>query len=189
MIFHAFAAEPPTVVVLPFVLRLETGPLRHRRWSPTCRPTLGPWPHFAHFELTLSRRFRYRGRQRSYLSASCPIPKQFTAGFFSFAKASFTLAGGGGSGPASPAPAAPVPTSRSIRALRLANPVAGQGRWVTVSIGAATAVATAGGTVQMPEGLLQSADSALYKAKAAGRNNIKTALLMAPAKGAARVAA
>ena len=44
--------------------------------------------------MTLSRRYSYRGRARSYLSASCPIPPRFTAGFFSFAKASFTLAGG-----------------------------------------------------------------------------------------------
>ena len=45
--------------------------------------------------MTLSRRYAYRGQRRSYLSASCPIPPRFTAGFFSFAKASFTLAGGG----------------------------------------------------------------------------------------------
>jgi hypothetical protein len=93
VIFHAFAAEPPTVVVLPFLLRLETGRVRTRLVA-DLPPELGPWPHFAHFEVKLFRRFRFGGRERSYLSASCPIPKQFTAGFFSFAKASFTLAGG-----------------------------------------------------------------------------------------------
>jgi hypothetical protein len=93
VIFHGFAANPPTVVVLPFLLRLETGRVRTRLVA-DLPPELGPWPHFAHFEVRLFRRFDYRGRERSYLSASCPIPKQFTAGFFSFAKASFTLAGG-----------------------------------------------------------------------------------------------
>jgi hypothetical protein len=93
VIFHGFAANPPTVVVLPFFLRLETGRLRTRLVA-DLPPELGPWPHFAHFEVRLFRRFAYRGRERSYLSASCPIPKQLTAGFFSFAKASFTLAGG-----------------------------------------------------------------------------------------------
>jgi hypothetical protein len=93
VIFHGFAANPPTVVVLPFLLRLETGRVRTRLVA-DLPPELGPWPHFAHFEVKLFRRFSYRGRERSYLSASCPIPKRFTAGFFSFAKANFTLAGG-----------------------------------------------------------------------------------------------
>ena len=52
------------------------------------------WPHFARFELRISRRFRNDGREHSYLSASCPIPPRFTAGFFSFAKATYTLANG-----------------------------------------------------------------------------------------------
>ena len=56
--------------------------------------TLGPWPRFARFSMNLSRRYRYRGQQLSYLSAACPIPKANTAGFFSFAKATFTLVGG-----------------------------------------------------------------------------------------------
>lgn len=93
VIFHGFAANPPTVVVLPFLLRLETGRVRTRLVA-DLPPELGPWPHFAHFEVNLFRRFTFRGRERSYLGASCPIPKQFTAGFFSFATASFTLAGG-----------------------------------------------------------------------------------------------
>ncbi len=93
VIFHGFAAKPPTVVVLPFLLRLETGRVRTRLVA-DLPPGLGPWPHFANFEVRLFRRFSFRGRPRSYISASCPIPKQFTAGFFSFAKASFTLAGG-----------------------------------------------------------------------------------------------
>jgi hypothetical protein len=93
VIFHGSAANPPTVVVLPFLLRLETGRVRTRLVA-DLPPELGPWPHFAHFEVSLFRRFRFQGQERSYLSASCPIPKRFTAGFFSFAKASFTLAGG-----------------------------------------------------------------------------------------------
>lgn len=93
VIFHAFAADPPTVVVLPFLLRLHAGRFGTRLVA-DLPPELGPWPHFARFEVHLFRRFRYRGREHSYLSASCPIPRSFTAGFFSFAKASFTLADG-----------------------------------------------------------------------------------------------
>jgi hypothetical protein len=94
VILHAFAAKPPTVVVLSFVVRPGSG-----RFGTTLvadlPPSLGPWPHFAHFDMTFSRHYEYRGRRHSYLSASCPIPKPLTAGFFSLARATFTLANGG----------------------------------------------------------------------------------------------
>jgi hypothetical protein len=93
VIVHGVSAQPPTSVVLPFLIRLRPG-----RFGTVLAahlpPTLGPWPRFARFEMDLSRRYTYRGRRLSYISASCPIPKSFTAGFFSFAKATFTLAGG-----------------------------------------------------------------------------------------------
>jgi diguanylate cyclase (GGDEF)-like protein/PAS domain S-box-containing protein len=50
----------------------------------------------------------------------------------------------------------------------------------TVSIGVATALARAGGTMRMPEGLLLAADHALYRAKSEGRNRFSKALLFAP---------
>lgn len=93
VLVHAFAAKPPTVVVLPFVLRHRSGRFGMALVA-DLPPTLGPWPHFAHFEMTLSRRYSYAGQRRSYVSASCPIPDLVTAGFFSFAKATFTLVGG-----------------------------------------------------------------------------------------------
>ena len=93
VILHAAAAKPPTVVVLPFILRQREGRFGLAMVA-DLPPTLGPWPHFAHFEMALSRRYTYRGRERSYLSASCPIPRRFTAGFFSFARVGLTLAGG-----------------------------------------------------------------------------------------------
>lgn len=93
VILHAYAEQPPTVVVLPFLIRLRSGRLGTTLVA-DLPPSLGPWPHFAHFQMTLSRRFEHRGRHFSYLSASCPIPRSLTAGFFSFARATYTLAGG-----------------------------------------------------------------------------------------------
>jgi hypothetical protein len=93
VILHAVAGQPPAVVVLPFVF--EPGDGRFGSFLKADLPSsLGPWPHLSSFELTLSRRFVSGGRRHSFLSASCPVPRQFTAGFFSFASARFTLADG-----------------------------------------------------------------------------------------------
>lgn len=51
---------------------------------------------------------------------------------------------------------------------------------LTVSVGAATALARTGGTVRMPEGLLQAADHALYRAKHGGKNRVEGGMLIAP---------
>jgi hypothetical protein len=93
VILHAYAANPPTVAVLPVLLRRGSGRFGLALVADLPR-ALGPWPRLAGFELTLSRRYFYRGRSRSYLSASCPIPRRFSAGFFSFARVDLTLAGG-----------------------------------------------------------------------------------------------
>jgi hypothetical protein len=93
VILHAYSTSPPTVVVLPFLIRLRAGRLGTTLVA-DLPPSLGPWPRFAHFQMRLSRRFSYRGREHSYLSASCPIPRRSTAGFFSFARSTYTLAGG-----------------------------------------------------------------------------------------------
>ncbi len=93
VILYAYAANPPTVVVLPFVIGRRQGRFGLTLTADLPR-ALGPWPRVAGFELDLSRRYSFRGEPRSYLSASCPIPPRNTAGFFSLAKATFALAGG-----------------------------------------------------------------------------------------------
>lgn len=46
-------------------------------------------------ELNLGRRYRFEGRSRSLLSASCPAPAGFTTVPFTLARGSFEFAGGG----------------------------------------------------------------------------------------------
>lgn len=93
VIIHGLAIRPPTVVVLPFLIHLRPG--RFGTVLTAHLPAnLGPWPRLARFEMNLHRRYTYRGRQRSYVSASCPLGKRVPFGIFSFAKATFTLADG-----------------------------------------------------------------------------------------------
>ncbi len=81
-------------------------------------------------------------------------------------------------------PDAAVEIGEEIRAaiagLRIPHETASGDRFLTVSIGVATAVARTGGSIRMPESLLQAADHALYKAKANGRNRVERSFLMAP---------
>jgi hypothetical protein len=89
----AYTSDPPVSFVLPFHVRHQAGPFRTVLVTVVPR-SIGPWPHFAHFHMNVSRRFSYRGRTHSYLSASCPLPPHFTSGFLSLARATFNLAEG-----------------------------------------------------------------------------------------------
>jgi diguanylate cyclase (GGDEF)-like protein/PAS domain S-box-containing protein len=70
----------------------------------------------------------------------------------------------------------------AVAALGVPHEAGSGGGYLTVSIGVATAVARIGGSIRMPESLLQAADHALYKAKAAGRNSVERAVLIAPSE-------
>ncbi len=93
VVMHAFGKGLPVSVVLRFLVRRTEGRLGLKLIAHLSR-ALGPWPRFAHFDLTLSRRYSDRGVRRSYLSASCPIPPRFTAAPFSLARATLTLEDG-----------------------------------------------------------------------------------------------
>lgn len=93
VLLHAYTANPPTVAVLPLRLRKGSGRFGLALVG-DLSPALGPWPRLRRFDITLFRRYPDGGRPRSYLSASCPVPKRLTAGFFSLAKLTFGLADG-----------------------------------------------------------------------------------------------
>jgi hypothetical protein len=92
VLVHAYSADPPAAFVIPFVVR-QAGSSR-TVLTTTIRRAVGRWPHVANFRIDVSRRFSYRGQRRSFLNASCPIPPNFTAGFLSFARATYFFADG-----------------------------------------------------------------------------------------------
>lgn len=92
VLLHAYSSHPPLAVVLPFVFSRGSG--RFATKLAADLPVLGEWARLAEFRMVLSRHYVYRGRHRSYVSASCPIPRRFSAGFFSFAQVAYWLADG-----------------------------------------------------------------------------------------------
>jgi hypothetical protein len=93
VLVHAYTTDPPVAFVIPFSVHHRAGAFRTVLVA-LIRRSAGPWPHVANFQIVVSRHFTSGGRRRSYLSASCPVPTGFTAGFLSFARATYTFAGG-----------------------------------------------------------------------------------------------
>jgi hypothetical protein len=52
------------------------------------------WGHVTGFSLSLHRRFRFKGRSRSVISAGCPAPNGFGSALFAAAKGTYYLADG-----------------------------------------------------------------------------------------------
>jgi hypothetical protein len=93
VLVHSYATHPPVAFVIPFSVHHKDGALRTVLVA-LIRRSAGPWPHVANFQINVSRSFSHEGKKRSYLRASCPVPRGFTAGFLSFARATYTFAGG-----------------------------------------------------------------------------------------------
>jgi len=93
VLVHSYATHPPVAFVIPFSVHHKKGGFRTVLVA-LIRRSAGPWPHVANFQISVSRSYYRDGERHSYLSASCPVPKHFTAGFLSFARATYTFEGG-----------------------------------------------------------------------------------------------
>jgi hypothetical protein len=93
VLVHAYAGSPPVSFTIPFRVHRKRGSFRTVLVA-LIRRNAGPWPHVANFQIEISRRFNYEGKQTSYLRASCPVPAHFTEGFLSFARATYSFEGG-----------------------------------------------------------------------------------------------
>lgn len=93
VLMHAYSSDPPIWAVLPFVIRHEGGWLG-TRMSASVPGSLGPWPRLARFKLDLSRDYFAGGEQRSFISASCPLPPRAPWGPFVLTRVTYTMASG-----------------------------------------------------------------------------------------------
>jgi hypothetical protein len=86
---HIFGTEPlPQSQVIVFKLGRTSGALRTTLTGELPR-VAAEWGNVSAVSLQLSRIFRYKGKQRSLLSASCPAPGDSSVAVFDFARASF----------------------------------------------------------------------------------------------------
>ena len=90
---QGYSSNPPVSIILPFSVHRQKGSFKTVLVS-VIRRAVGPWPRVANFNIEISREFMHDGERRSYLNASCPVPKGFTAGFLSLARATYNFAGG-----------------------------------------------------------------------------------------------
>lgn len=91
---HVFGTDPaPTSYTIPFVVTRAKGTFGSTLTAslPEVTPDAGS---VTGLSLKLGKTYRYRGKRRSYLSASCPAPMGSHSAIFPFAKAEFGFAGG-----------------------------------------------------------------------------------------------
>jgi hypothetical protein len=55
---------------------------------------LGSWGNLTGIEMTLQRRYSYKGKSHSYISAGCPAPEGAGQAAFALARTSFGFEGG-----------------------------------------------------------------------------------------------
>lgn len=90
---QVYAKDPPGAFVLTFRLKKKPG-LFGTVMSTQLPPSAQSWAYLRHFDMTLDRQWRYRGKARSYVSAACSAPAGFPGATFPLAKASYGFAGG-----------------------------------------------------------------------------------------------
>jgi len=84
--------QPPVSFVLPFHFRGRAGSFATTLVAAVPR-SIGRWARVRGFEIDLGRPPHRVDRSRSYLSASCPVPRPFTAGFLPVARTTYFFVG------------------------------------------------------------------------------------------------
>lgn len=90
---QAYAENPPGAFVLTFRVERRKGTYG-TVLTTTLPPETRQWAYLTHFDLKLHRTYRYKGKQRSYVSAACSAPSGFSSALFPFARATYSFANG-----------------------------------------------------------------------------------------------
>ena len=86
---HVYGTEPiPQSNVLVFKLGKASGRF-HTTLTAELPQVAAEWGYVSNVSLSLKRIFRYKGRERSYVSAGCPAAPGFPGATFAFARATF----------------------------------------------------------------------------------------------------
>lgn len=86
---HVYGTAPlPQSQVIIFRIGRTTGAYRETLTGELPQ-VAADWGYVSGLSLSLQRIFRFKGRQRSFISAGCPAPAGFNAATFTFAKAEF----------------------------------------------------------------------------------------------------
>jgi hypothetical protein len=92
---HIFSAKP---FATSFVIVFDLEKLRKGTYGTALNAPLpkamDAWGRLTGLEMTLSRRYSYKGSSHSFISSGCPAPKGFTRVPFRLARASFAFGGG-----------------------------------------------------------------------------------------------
>lgn len=92
---HIYSAKPfSSSFVLVFEMRTATHGTYGTTLTANLAQALGQKRNLDSIEMTLSRRYRYRGAPRSYISSGCPAPKGLSVVPYSLARTTFSFAGG-----------------------------------------------------------------------------------------------
>jgi len=88
----AYGSEPQISFVLPFVIHRSSFDLGTSLTTQIPKDA-GASAHIGGFTIVIKRLYTYRAKQRSFISADCPVPRGFTAGITPFARAIYHFAG------------------------------------------------------------------------------------------------
>jgi hypothetical protein len=92
---HIYSPHPfATSFVISFAIRSIHGGTYGTILTANLRKALGSKKNLTGIEMTLSRRYSYKGKRRSYVSAGCPAPKGFSSIPYPLARTSFGFADG-----------------------------------------------------------------------------------------------
>ncbi|MDX6588819.1 MAG: hypothetical protein QOI84_93 [Solirubrobacterales bacterium] len=94
ILVHIYGTKPaPISFTLPFRIRRGSGTFATTLYASLPHFT-GKWGYVTGLRMTLRRRYSYRGRSRSYISAGCPAPAGFPGAVFPLARVRYRFADG-----------------------------------------------------------------------------------------------